>query len=154
MDSFAPWNVIYNKCWVWQAVITCHGASKCKSEVLYNSLAFFLDWKLRGHLSLLLFKKRRQGSHSKSTDKHLAGMNSSVSEDKYRTKAVKLQMVLWSNYWCELLGLMQTSFLHQITSDLYRSQANHLLLGHWVVQQSCTSKIVAAPVVTTLIQIT
>lgn len=67
VDIFAPWSVIYKKCCVWQAVITCHGAIKCKSGVPYNSLAFFLDWKLHSHLPLLLFKSRRQGSHSESS---------------------------------------------------------------------------------------
>lgn len=67
VDIFAPWSVIYKKRCVWQAVITCHGAIKCKSGVPYNSLAFFLDWKLHSHLPLLLFKSRRQGSHSESS---------------------------------------------------------------------------------------
>lgn len=157
VDIFALWSVIYEKCCVWQAAITCHGAIKCKSEVLYNSLAFFLDWKLHSHLPLPLFKGKRQGSHSESTgltSKHSAGMNTSIPKDKYRTGAMKLHMIYWSNYWCKLLGLMQTLFLHQITSNSYQYQANSLFLGHWVLQQSCTIKVVATPAVATLTQMT
>ena len=51
----------------------------------------------------------------------LAAMNTGVSKDKCRTRAMKLQMVLGANYWGELLQLTQTPFLHQLTSDLYLS---------------------------------
>lgn len=57
--SFPPQHGIYMKFLTQQSVITYHAATKCKSEVPYNLLAFFLDWELSCHLSLLSFQKQK-----------------------------------------------------------------------------------------------
>lgn len=71
---------------------------------------------------------------------HIRGQVQNKSSETARDLLVKL--------------LMQTLFFHHITRDSYQYQVNSLFLRHRALQQSCTNKIVATPVVKTFTQMT